>query len=586
MRKPLTLNQILQEVENLSSEDQPDEIYILPPENCNNDVTDEDSGEENNVDLYNLPGAQLLSEAVVNSAFDEEYDSEDDICLAQLAKRIKTTNRIVKASEPRKYIWEKRDIEPSLPIWKEVSGCKIELSPMEAFLLFFDDEIIELFVKYTNKYATDHNREGNVHGDEMRCFFGILLLSGYVIVPRREMYWESSPDVHHDLVASAMKRNRFRFIMQNIHCCDNENLQQNDKFAKLRPLFDIIGRNFIEFTQIEEHHCVDESMVPYYGNHGTKQFIRGKPIRWGYKIWMATNRLGYIEWFEPYQGKSTPLQESFRHLGLGASVVLQFADVLQARWQDIPFDIYFDNFFTSTKLLEELKSRNLKGTGTIRENRLGKAFPLQKGRELKTKSRGFYDYVSSSDNSIVVVKWVDNSIVTLASNNNVVFPTVTAKRYSQAEKIKIIVQQPNLIKKYNDNMGGVDRADQNMGLYRTSIRGKKWYFPLISHCLDMSVQNAWHIYRNSGGKLDGLAFRRHIATGLLETFKKPSSTAALRHGTTFHSHSRLDGRDHLIIYKERQTRCIECHKKANFSCSKCNVTLHPKDCFMLYHTKK
>lgn len=135
MRKPLTLNQILQEVENLSSEDQPDEIYILPPENCNNDVTDEDSGEENNVDLYNLPGAQLLSEAVVNSAFDEEYDSEDDICLAQLAKRIKTTNRIVKASEPRKYIWEKRDIEPSLPIWKEVSGCKIELSPMEAFFI-------------------------------------------------------------------------------------------------------------------------------------------------------------------------------------------------------------------------------------------------------------------------------------------------------------------------------------------------------------------------------------------------------------------------------------------------------------------
>lgn len=119
----------------------------------------------------------------------------------------------------------------------------------------------------------------------------------------------------------------------------------------------------------------DESMVPYYGNHGTKQFIRGKPIRWGYKIWMATNRLGYIE-----------------HLGLGASVVLQFVNVLQNRWPSIPFDIYFDNFFTSTKLLEELKARKLKGTGTVRENRLGKAFPLQKGRELKTKSRGFYDF--------------------------------------------------------------------------------------------------------------------------------------------------------------------------------------------------
>lgn len=28
-------------------------------------------------------------------------------------------------------------------------------------------------------------------------------------------------------------------------------------------------------------------------------------------------------------------------------------------------------------------------------------------------------------------------------------------------------------------MGGVDRSDQNISLYRISLRGKKWYFPLI-----------------------------------------------------------------------------------------------------------
>ena len=31
---------------------------------------------------------------------------------------------------------------------------------------------------------------------------------------------------------------------------------------------------------------VDESMVPYYGRHSTKQHFRGKPIRFGYKVWI------------------------------------------------------------------------------------------------------------------------------------------------------------------------------------------------------------------------------------------------------------------------------------------------------------
>ena len=37
-------------------------------------------------------------------------------------------------------------------------------------------------------------------------------------------------------------------------------------------------------------------MVPYYGHHGTKMFIRRKPIRFGYKIWMFCSSDGY-----PYQ---------------------------------------------------------------------------------------------------------------------------------------------------------------------------------------------------------------------------------------------------------------------------------------------
>ncbi|PSN38181.1 hypothetical protein C0J52_15047 [Blattella germanica] len=78
-----------------------------------------------------------------------------------------------------------------------------------------------MLVDYTNRYAALHNREGDIQPNEMRCFFAILLLSGYTSVSRREMYWENALDSNNPLVCNAMSRNRFRFIMQNIHCNDN-----------------------------------------------------------------------------------------------------------------------------------------------------------------------------------------------------------------------------------------------------------------------------------------------------------------------------------------------------------------------------
>lgn len=69
-------------------------------------------------------------------------------------------------------------------------------------------------------------------------------------------------------------------------------------------------------------------MVPYYGRHTCKQFNRGKPIRWGYKLWVGALKLGYILWFSPYQGSASELPNKYKELGLGSSVVLEYADTL------------------------------------------------------------------------------------------------------------------------------------------------------------------------------------------------------------------------------------------------------------------
>jgi len=39
-------------------------------------------------------------------------------------------------------------------------------------------------------------------------------------------------------------------------------------------------------------------------------------------------------------------------------------------------------------------------------------------------------------------------------------------------------------------MGGTDRMDENIAMYRIGIRGKKWWWPLFTWLLDAAIHNA------------------------------------------------------------------------------------------------
>lgn len=593
-RRPLKLHELLEELEN---PDEilvpPDEIIVFPPENANEDITDCDSGDEELATLNNLPGGQLRNDVEVivsqSSGNDEkEYDSDDDIPLARLYPGATLSVNCNGSGKPptkkvKNMLWIQEDITPTPDLWEEPIGPVQQLTPLQLFEFFFDTEVVDMLVTFSNRYALKKNFVGDISTKEMKCFLGVLILSGYVDVCRRYMYWENRSDTKNILVTKAISRDRFSHIMKVFHVCDNDNLEKQDKYAKLRPLFNLLNTRFLDFAPLEQQHSIDEAMVPYFGKHSCKQFIRGKPIRWGYKLWVGALRFGYTVWFSPYQGASEILPNIYKELGLGSSIILQYADVLNSKWPGIHFQLFFDNFFTSIHLLHELKTRGINATGTLRENRSLKC-PLSSSSIMKKAKRGEFEYRLDKDTGIVICRWNDNSVVTIASNFATVFPINNVKRYSQKEKKHINIDQPNLIKSYNTYMGGVDRGDQNISLYRVSIRGKKWYFPLFAQCLDMSIQNAWQLHRSQGGKLDQLEFRRAIAGNILESNQKDFKRGTSKRNSHENAHSRFDGINHLIIYQENQLRCGECHKKVQFRCEKCNVSLHPKFCFTKYHT--
>ena len=73
--------------------------------------------------------------------------------------------------------------------------------------------------------------------------------------------------------------------------------------AKVEPLYQILNEKFQRYGIFYKNLSIDESMVPYFGRHSCKQFIRGKPIRFGYKMWMLASNTGLPYCVATYQGK-------------------------------------------------------------------------------------------------------------------------------------------------------------------------------------------------------------------------------------------------------------------------------------------
>ena len=64
---------------------------------------------------------------------------------------------------------------------------------------------MDLICRESNEYASQKGHQ-NFDLDEptLKLFIAILLLSGYVPLPRHPMYWEVNGDVHNLMVSGAM----------------------------------------------------------------------------------------------------------------------------------------------------------------------------------------------------------------------------------------------------------------------------------------------------------------------------------------------------------------------------------------------
>jgi hypothetical protein len=466
------------------------------------------------------------------------------------------------------------------------------LMPYQIFEKLVDGEssLLELLVNESEQYARIRYSDLSFKTDseEMKKFIGILMFSGYHKLPQTHLYWDTNEDTQTTFISRSLSRERFKLIKKYIHFIDNSKEDKTDKYWKIRPLYDIMNKSLSSLGKLDDSFSIDEQMVPYTGMHSAKQRMKDKSIRFGYKNFWLVGTSGFPYSCLPYCGAKGIGGDPGKNLT--TRVTIQLA--LEIEEPQLS-NLYYDNWFASYNLLAIFSAIDLGASCTIQRNRTNHC-PLKSDSALKKEGRGSFSCRTDTFTGVTLVKWNDNNVVTVGSNIFQAEPIGQVQRYSQAEKKKVTIERPALVKEYNGGMGNVDVFDGHVASYRISIRGKKWWWPHFINTLDCLKAASYSLYLivcNDEKTLSYLEFIRRITLSYVKRrVDAPSPrilTKALWKGDNrVPPEVRLESRTNThwpVTTKQRRCAMKTCKSKSAYKCERCDVALCVL-CFKAYHT--
>jgi len=265
--------------------------------------------------------------------------------------------------------------------------------------------------------------------------------------------------------------------------------------------------------------------------------------------------------------------------------------------------VYFDNYFNSPQLLDQMYLRRTLGAGTVRINCKGLPKAVTK---LKLKKKG--DTVYRRKGYLLCLKWFDKREVTMLSSIHHAVEAQVKTNYLGQPVVK-----PVIIDDYNKKMNSVDHSDHMLSTYET-LKSIKWYRKLLLHLLNMVVLNSFILNRKYGTKkMSHSSYREFIANYLITTSLQDATCTKKKPPQPIdNTETRLHGKHFITKFdalpnskrKAPARRCKVCNftkeqtvhhgyepifvpmKYSSYGCTVCtNVTLCITPCFKLFHSE-
>lgn len=490
--------------------------------------------------------------------------------------------------------WTSQLTDIRIPEFVAASGINVDLkdnpNELDVFLRCLGDDLWDLIVQESNRLAKQ--KQGDRFGkfrsitrEELKAFVGINIIMGITY----HLFWSTDDFFGNQGIKRTLSKNRYEDIISNLSFRDSskEPLRGDENFDRLfkvRAVLDYVRAKCENNFKPTKNISVDEGMIPYRGRLSFKQYMPAKPTRYGIKVWMAADSCnGYVLNFDVYLGK----EPNHRRInGLGYDVVTQ----LTRPFMNNNHCVYFDNFFSSVILFEDLQKNGTYACATVRCNR--KDLP----RCARDKLRPGEKIVRQKGN-LVFTKWHDKRDVCIISTNcSPLEPDVVVTRGNNQE-----VTKPAVVNLYNKYMGGVDLADQLRQYYPVGRSSKKWYRYIFWFLIDLSICNAFILYNtyrlgHGQAKVKQLTFRTNLARQLIAGY---SSTSSLGHSAKRLkieklSFSASNANKHFSVRIEgRKKVCVHCKTvgrktpkgnsvETSFKCLQCSVALC-RTCFNDFH---
>ncbi|XP_035391616.1 piggyBac transposable element-derived protein 4-like isoform X1 [Electrophorus electricus] len=489
-------------------------------------------------------------------------------------------------------------------------GFQTEYSPLEIFQLFFHKEVIRTLCRNTNKYAAQRTAAGmkgqwtDIDANEMFKYLSITVYLGLVRPSCIQDLWRRDCLHSFPFPAFVMTGKRYIAISANLHMSDpaedvrhyqRRGQPEYDRLFTLKPLQDQILTSCQAYYHPRQNISIHERMVATKARIGIKQYMKNKPTRRGFKLFVLTESVsGYTYNFSIYAGKAR--NPSGNGLSFDAVVNLIHVPTLGTG-----YTVYTDNFYTSSKLFLHLQSMGFGACGTISESRIG--FPKTTVNALPKKvDRGGMRWIRAG--TMLFVKWRDTQDVKMCSTVHKAYDGEFVRRRVKSENGTWSFREvpiPEPVRQYNKFMGGVDSSDTLMKYFSMMQKTRCWYVKLFLHFIDIAVVNSFIIHKEMvlarhQKPLTQKRFREVLCMELAgggqpqESLQVPIQTKGpeqMQNGCLPVPVCKLSTEPHLKASQGRR-KCVHCKMKTMFRCRSCNVSLCmvvDRLCFTEWHDK-